>query len=102
MKSMEIAMTWNEQGQDGIKSDRLLPPERWELTRQEVVARAREARAQQVRNSMRWVAAQAGAAVRAWLEGYKAWRRRKIAAFELASLDDRSLRDIGVGRSEIQ
>jgi uncharacterized protein YjiS (DUF1127 family) len=35
-------------------------------------------------------------------EAYAAWRRRKRAYAELASLDDRALADIGITRSEIR
>jgi uncharacterized protein YjiS (DUF1127 family) len=35
------------------------------------------------------------------IEGYRAWRRREQAMDELFALDDRSLADLGISRSEI-
>jgi uncharacterized protein YjiS (DUF1127 family) len=99
---MEIAMTQSERGQHALDDYRILPPERWEFLRADVAARAREARAQMLRDFANWIRAQAAAAVRYWADGYRTWRRRQAAVYELQSLDDRSLRDIGVGRSEIE
>jgi uncharacterized protein YjiS (DUF1127 family) len=79
-----------------------LTPERWEFIRRDVTTRAREARAQVLREFGIWVGAQAAAAARSLIKAYRDWRRRQAAVFELGSLDDRSLRDLGINRSEIQ
>jgi uncharacterized protein YjiS (DUF1127 family) len=98
---MEIAMCRNQTDQAEIKGYRLTP-ERWEFIRRDVLSRARQARAQTLRNLGRWVGAQATAAASHAIEAYRSWRRRQAAVFELGSLDDRSLRDLGINRSEIQ
>lgn len=36
------------------------------------------------------------------IRGYAAWRRYRKAVQQLSELDDRSLRDIGLTRSEIE
>ena len=36
------------------------------------------------------------------VQGFAAWRRYRIAVRQLADLDDRSLRDIGLNRTQIQ
>jgi len=94
-------MCRNESDQAEIVGYRLTP-ERWEFIRQDVMTRAREARAQTVRGVGRWVGAQMAAAARWVVEAYRSWRQRRAAIFELGSLDDRSLRDLGINRSEIQ
>jgi len=38
---------------------------------------------------------------KALAERYEDWRRRELAYRELSALDDRSLADIGISRSEI-
>jgi uncharacterized protein YjiS (DUF1127 family) len=98
---MEVAMCRNQTDQAEIKGYRLTP-ERWEFIRRDVLTRAREARAQSLREIGRWVGAQVAAAARRVIEAYRSWRRRQAAVFELGSLDDRSLRDLGINRSEIQ
>ncbi len=40
--------------------------------------------------------------LRAMAASYAAWRQRQHAYAELAALDDRSLADIGISRSEIR
>jgi uncharacterized protein YjiS (DUF1127 family) len=44
----------------------------------------------------------AAASARAWWSSYAAWRERRAAVKELAALDDRTLRDLGLTRSEIE
>jgi uncharacterized protein YjiS (DUF1127 family) len=36
------------------------------------------------------------------VRGFAAWRRYRIAVQQLAELDDRALRDIGLNRTQIQ
>src|SRR5262245_41876836 len=98
---MEIAMCRNERDQGEISGYRLTP-ERWEFVRRDALTRARQARAQTLRDVGRWVVSQATAAARRVIEAYRSWRQRQAAVFELGSLDDRSLRDLGINRSEIQ
>ena len=44
----------------------------------------------------------AATVARAGWSGYTAWRERRAAVKELAALDDRTLRDLGLSRSEIE
>jgi uncharacterized protein YjiS (DUF1127 family) len=99
---------------------RLLSPEQWERRKQRVIQRAHEDRAQAIGDlarrlgcAVRNVAERGGdlarsfasrAAVMAsrWASGYAAWREHRRALRELAALDDRMLRDIGISRSEIE
>jgi len=36
------------------------------------------------------------------IRSYSAWRKYRVAVHQLAALDDRSLRDIGISRSQIK
>jgi uncharacterized protein YjiS (DUF1127 family) len=99
---------------------RQLSPEQWERRKQRLIQRAREARAQAIGDlarrlgrAVRNVAERGADLVRSfasrtavmasrWASGYAAWRERRRALRELAALDDRMLRDIGVSRSEIE
>ena len=36
------------------------------------------------------------------MQGFAAWRRNRIAVRQLAELDDRTLRDIGLNRTQIR
>jgi uncharacterized protein YjiS (DUF1127 family) len=36
------------------------------------------------------------------IQSYAAWRKYRVAIHQLADLDDRSLRDIGISRSQIK
>jgi len=80
---------------ENISDYRSLTPEQWERARQQILGRAHAARARALREL-------AGAVVhplQAIVAGAVA--ERKAAARELRALDDRTLRDIGVNRSEI-
>jgi uncharacterized protein YjiS (DUF1127 family) len=93
-----------------------LTPEQWQRARQQILSRAQAARAQVLRDLAGSVvyplraALGSGAAVAEaviakaskWWRAYALWRERKVAARELHALDDRTLKDIGVSRSEIE
>jgi uncharacterized protein YjiS (DUF1127 family) len=93
-----------------------LTPEQWQRARQQILSRAQAARAQALRDLASSVvhllraALGSGAAVAKaviakaskWLRAYALWRERKAAARELHALDDRTLKDMGVSRSEIE
>jgi uncharacterized protein YjiS (DUF1127 family) len=98
---MEVAMRPDQEVQDETDYH-WLPPERWELIKDDALVRARQARSQTIREVGSWVGAQVAAGARYLFNSYRTWRTRRAAAFELRSLDDRSLRDIGVNRSEIE
>lgn len=40
--------------------------------------------------------------IAALIRSYSAWRKYRTAIHQLAALDDRSLRDIGISRSQIK
>jgi uncharacterized protein YjiS (DUF1127 family) len=96
-----------------------LTPEGWERARQRIVRRAEAARAQALRDLagtvLRPLRAAAGAALAAirtlaaavaatagkWWRAYALRRERNAAVLELRALDDRTLKDIGINRCEI-
>ena len=55
-----------------------------------------------VGNVIRTLGNRAAAGARAGWSAYAAWRERRAAVKELAALDDRTLRDLGLTRSEIE
>jgi uncharacterized protein YjiS (DUF1127 family) len=97
-----------------------LSSDQWERTRRQIIARAEAARAQALRDlfaavlyGLRTAAGSAAALTRAvggaviatagkWWRAYALRRERRAAARELHALDDRTLKDIGVSRSEIE
>jgi uncharacterized protein YjiS (DUF1127 family) len=95
-----------------------LAPEEWDRLRRQAMHRAHVERARALRDviaggvrALRAAAVSAllGAAAetavttaRKWWRGYALWRERKAAVRELRALNDRTLRDIGVNRSEIE
>jgi uncharacterized protein YjiS (DUF1127 family) len=97
-----------------------LTTDEWERTRRQIIASAEAARAQALRDlfvavlsGLHTAARGAAALTRAvagaviatagnWWRAYALWRERKAAARELHALDDRTLKDLGVSRSEIE
>jgi uncharacterized protein YjiS (DUF1127 family) len=93
-----------------------LTPDEWVRARQQILGRAQAARAGALRelrgalvhpwqaalaSAARLVAAALAMAGKAW-RAYARWCERRAAVRELHALDDRTLRDIGVSRSEIE
>jgi uncharacterized protein YjiS (DUF1127 family) len=97
-----------------------LTSDQWERTRRQIIARAEAARAQALRDlfaavlsglrtaargGARLTRAVGGGAIATagkWWRAYALWRERGAAVRELHKLDDRTLKDIGVNRSEIE
>jgi uncharacterized protein YjiS (DUF1127 family) len=97
-----------------------LSSEQWERTRRQIIARAEAARAQALGELFAavlyglWTGARAAGALARFVGGaviatagkgwraYALWRERKAAARELHALDDRTLKDLGINRSEIE
>ena len=80
---------------------RTLTPRQQDTVRKLVIRRAEAARGETVRNAFRalWSGLR-GLAAGPW-RACQTWRRQRIAEAELRSLDDRTLRDLGISRSEI-
>jgi uncharacterized protein YjiS (DUF1127 family) len=97
---------------DGDFDYRKLTPEQWVELKQCIMREAHAARAQSLRAlyrpvlgclrsagvGWRYLSSTAGK----WLAAYDAWLERKRAVRALGALDDRSLKDMGLHRSEIE
>ena len=79
-----------------------LTPEQWENIRQGTATRAHAARAKVLRDVFGGIPASVRALAGRWWSAYVAWRERSAAIKELAGLDDRTLKDMGLHRSEIE
>ena len=85
-----------------------LSPEEWDLLKRHVIEQAQDARGQAFRDLAVGVLSRSQAAARGALDAvrkrwraYRLWHERRAAIRALGALDDRMLKDIGLGRSEI-
>jgi uncharacterized protein YjiS (DUF1127 family) len=83
--------------------------EQWERRKQQIIRRAEAARAQALRGlvgavlrGLRTAAWAIAATAGKWWRAYALRRERNAAVRELHALDDRTLKDIGINRSEIE
>src|SRR5262245_43815060 len=86
-----------------------LAPGEWDKTRARIIRRAEAARAQALRElagvvlrPLRIAAWAVAATAGSWWRAYALRRERNAAVRELRALDDRTLKDIGIHRCEIE
>jgi uncharacterized protein YjiS (DUF1127 family) len=96
-------------GNEGAFVFNELTYEQWERRKQQIIRRAQVARAQALRGlvsavlrGLRTAAWAVAATAGKWWRAYALRRERNAAVRELHGLDDRTLKDIGINRSEIE
>jgi uncharacterized protein YjiS (DUF1127 family) len=100
-RALEIKETESVMGENA-RNDGRLTPEQWENIKQGIAARAHAARANMLREAFEGIPIAVRAAAGRWWSAYVNWRERNAAIKELAGLDDRTLKDMGLHRSEIE
>jgi uncharacterized protein YjiS (DUF1127 family) len=88
---------------------RQLTPEQWDALKRRATHDAQVVRTQALRDlfgvvplALRTLGRALAAAAGHWWTRYLRWRERRAAVSELAALDDRTLKDLGLHRSEIE
>ena len=81
---------------------RRLLPEDWQTLKRQAIERAHAERTQALRAIAAWTVGRTAALVRRLVDSFVTWQVRREAITQLSSLDNRSLRDIGINRSEIE
>jgi uncharacterized protein YjiS (DUF1127 family) len=100
-QALEIEVTESVMDENARNGGRRTP-EQWDNIKQGIAARAHAARAKMLREAFGGIPAAVRAAAGRWWSAYVAWRERNAAIKELAGLDDRTLKDMGLHRSEIE